>query len=199
MKIVLVGATGTIGKKVFQNLSERHEVIPVSRSATEFNVDIADKKSIIDMFNQVGPFDALISATGNGVFAPVDEITEDQFYEGIRSKMMGQINLALLAQSYINENGSITLTSGILAEDPIRGGVSLSVVNSAINAFAMAASVELKRGVRINAVSPGIVVDSVSAIGHFFPGHNPVSMDRVVNAYRKSVEGIVTGQVIKAV
>ncbi|HEY1024274.1 MAG TPA: short chain dehydrogenase [Sphingobacteriaceae bacterium] len=199
MKIVLVGATGTIGTKVFQNLSERHEVIPVSLRSTEIRADITSKESIIEMFRQVGPFDALISATGNGEFAPLDEITEEQFYTGIRSKMMGQINLALLAQKYINENGSITLTSGILADDPIRGGVSLSVVNSAINAFAMAAAVELKRGIRINAISPGIVENSVSAIGHFFPGHNPVPMDRVVNAYLKSVEGVVTGQVIRVV
>lgn len=197
MKIILVGASGTIGKKIAENLSKRHEIVAASLNNGQVKVDITDRESIVEMFKQVGPFDALISATGTGEFAPVDEITEEQFYKGVRSKMMGQINLALIGQKYINEGGSITLTSGILAEDPIRGGVSLSVVNSAVNAFAIAAAIELKRGVRINAVSPGIVEDSVEYFGDYFPGHNPVSMERVVNGYVKSVEGGVTGQVIK--
>ncbi|HEY0898093.1 MAG TPA: short chain dehydrogenase [Sphingobacteriaceae bacterium] len=197
MKIIVVGASGTIGKNVADHLAKKHEVVRASSQNSEVQVDITDSGSIRAMFGKVGPFDALVSAAGSGDFAPVSEITEAQFYTGIKSKMMGQINLALLAQHYISDGGSITLTSGILAEDPVAGGVSLSVVNSAIQAFAMAAATELKRGIRINAVSPGIVEDSVDRIGEFFPGHFPVPMDRVISGYIKSVEGILSGRVIR--
>jgi NAD(P)-dependent dehydrogenase (short-subunit alcohol dehydrogenase family) len=197
MRVIVVGASGTIGKSLADHLAKKHEVVRASSRKSDVLVDITDAGSIRAMFETIGPFDALISAAGSGEFARVSEITEAQFYTGIKSKMMGQINLALIGQHYINDKGSFTLTSGILAEDPVAGGVSLSVVNSAINAFTMAAALELERGLRINAVSPGIVADSVASIGEFFPGHYPVPMDRVISGYVKSAEGILTGQVIK--
>lgn len=197
MRIIIVGASGTIGKNVADHLAQKHEVIHASAKNSDVSVDLTDNGSIKAMFESVGPFDALVSVAGSGEFAPVSEITEAQFFTGIKSKMMGQINLALVGQHYINDAGSITLTSGILAEDPVAGGVSLSVVNSAVQAFAMAAAPELKRGVRINVVSPGIVEESVATIGQFFPGHHPVPMSRVVRGYVKSVEGLLSGQVIR--
>jgi hypothetical protein len=59
------------------------------------------------------------------------------------------------------------------------------------------AAPELSRGIRLNVVCPGLVEDSYAALGAYFPGHAPVSMDKVVKAYQKSVEGIVNGQVLK--
>ena len=130
--------------------------------------------------------------------APVADLTEEHFYQGFRSKMMGQINLALIGQKYLNSGGSITLTSGILAEDPIAMGAVLSTVNGAVNGFVVGAAGEMfKQGIRINVVSPGIVEDSMEAIGGYFPGHNPVPMEKVVNAYVKSIEGIITGEIIR--
>lgn len=112
--------------------------------------------------------------------------------------MMGQINLVLYGQHYISHGGSFTLTSGILADDPIRGGAVLSAINGAVNGFVLAASGELvTKAVRINAVSPGMVEDSVEELAPFFPGHTPASMPRVIDAYIKSVEGIRTGEIIK--
>jgi NAD(P)-dependent dehydrogenase (short-subunit alcohol dehydrogenase family) len=129
--------------------------------------------------------------------APLQEMKGEDFMSGIYSKLMGQINLVLAGQHTINAGGSFTLISGILAEDPIQNGVSLSVVNGAINSFVIAAANELKNDVRINAVSPGLVEDSYEAMGKYFPGHNPVPMNRVVNAFVKSVEGVRTGEIIK--
>lgn len=38
---------------------------------------------------------------------------------GLSDKVMGQINVALVGLNYLNDNGSITLTSGVLDRDPI--------------------------------------------------------------------------------
>ncbi|MFD2569851.1 short chain dehydrogenase [Spirosoma soli] len=196
MKIILVGASGTIGQHLFTELAPRHEVIRASRNG-DVTVDITSRASIEAMFTQVGPFDALVSATGGGHFGPLDTMTEEDFYKGIRSKLMGQVNLVMVGKDYINDNGSFTLVSGILADDPIRNGVNLSVVNGALNAFAVSAAVELKRGLRLNVVCPGLVEDSEEELGSAFPGHIPVSMKRVVYGYLKSVEGVLTGEVIR--
>jgi NAD(P)-dependent dehydrogenase (short-subunit alcohol dehydrogenase family) len=196
MKIIIVGATGTIGKKVTAELSKRHEIIKAASKSGDVKVDITSSQSIREMYKHIGKADAVICTTGNGYFGPFDTMTEEDFYIGIRSKMMGQINLVMIGKEYINDNGSFTLTSGILYKDPVRGGVGLSVVNGALHSFVIGAAIELKRGVRLNVVSPGLVEDSADALGSAFPGHIPATMVNVVTGYLKSVEGFGTGQVI---
>lgn len=195
MKIVIVGATGTIGRWVAAELEKRHQVIKAGRQRGDLQVDITSVSSIEHLFNQTGTFDALVCTAGSGHWQPLATLKEEDFYKGIRSKLMGQVNLVLTGQRFIHPGGSFTLTSGILADEPVKGGANLSVVNAAVNAFALAAAIELDRGVRINAVSPGVVADSAAKFGPLFPGHLPVAMERVVAAYIKSVEGAATGRV----
>lgn len=196
MKIIIIGATGTIGKVVTEELSKRHEVIKASRSKGDIKVDIESPKSIESLYKHVGDFDAVVSTTGEGYFGPLQAATDKEFHKGINSKLMGQVNLVLTGQRYIKAKGSFTLTSGILAEDPVVLGSNLSMVNGGINSFVIAAAIELQNEIRINAVSPGVVEDSP---GYFpyFPGHIPVIMDNVVAAYVRSVEGALTGKIIK--
>jgi NAD(P)-dependent dehydrogenase (short-subunit alcohol dehydrogenase family) len=191
MKIIIIGATGTLGKHVTAALEKEHE----SKSG-DLQVDISLPESIEKFFEQTGKFDALVSTTGNGHFGPLNSMKYADFMNGVNSKLMGQVNLVLTGQHFINPKGSFTLTSGILAEDPIVLGANLSAVNGALDAFVTAASIELENGVRINSISPGVVEDSP---GYFpyFPGHIPVKMDRVTQAYVKSVLGAQTGQVYK--
>ena len=194
----MVGGTGTIGKKIYWRLQEKHDLITAGTKSGDYQFDMTSVDSIKELFDKVGKLDALVVAAGGGPMAPLEQLTEEQFYEGIRNKLMGQINLALIGQKHINPGGSITLTSGILSEDPIAMGTILSTVNGAVNGFVVGAAGELfRQGIRINAVSPGIVEDSMEAIGTYFPGHHPVPMDKVVNAYVKSIEGIRTGEIIR--
>jgi NAD(P)-dependent dehydrogenase (short-subunit alcohol dehydrogenase family) len=194
MKIIIVGATGTIGKKVAAALQGEHEVITAGSKSGDYRVDITSPESIEAFYKQVGAFDALVSATGSGHFGPLSSTTPADFKKGLDSKLGGQVNLVLIGQHYINPKGSFTLTSGILSHDPVFLGASLSAVNGGVNSFAVGAAIALENGVRINAVSPGVVEDSPSYFPAF-PGHIPVTMDRVVAAYIKSVLGAATGQV----
>lgn len=197
MKIILVGATGTLGKAIHAELSQRHEIIRASANQGEVKVDLTDRSSIERMYKEVGAFDAMVCAAGGAYFGSFAEMTEEDFYTGIRSKMMGQINLVMVGKDLINAGGSFTLTTGILADDPVPGAVGLSMVNGAVNAFGVAAAIEMTRDVRINVVSPGLVEESVDKYGPYFPGHIPISMKKMVSGYVKSVEGKVTGQVIR--
>ena len=197
MKILIVGAYGTIGKKVTEEFSKRHEIITAGRKSGAISVDIESSESISDMFKQTGKIDACIVAAGSAFYGDFTTLTEENIYAGIKSKLMGQVNVILIGQNYINDNGSITITTGILSEDPVKNYSAISLVNGALNSFVMAASRELKRGIRINAVCPGLVEDSTEEIGYKFPGHIPVSMKRVVSAYVKSVEGFNTGEILR--
>lgn len=197
MKIIIVGATGTIGKVLTAELRKRHEIIAAASKSGDVKVDIESTTSIREMYAKVGKFDALVSTTGKAAFAPLDKLTEEDFYKGIKSKMMGQINLVMIGKEFINDGGSFTLTSGVLANDPIKSGTGLSFVNGALNSFAISAAIELTRGIRINVVSPGLVQDSYASLGSYFPGHEPVPMNRVVTGYLKAIEGFGTGKVIE--
>jgi len=199
MRIILVGSNGTIGSHVAAELEKRHEVIRASANKGPLKVNITSASSIRSMYKFVGKFDAVICTAGTAYFGPFHSMKEKDFYTGIKSKLMGQVNLVMLGKNKINEGGSFTLTTGILYRDPVREGTALSMVNNAVHGFVLAASIELKKNVRINAVSPGLVEDSAGQLSHYFPGHIPVPMWKVVQSYVKSVEGFGTGQVIEVV
>ena len=197
MKILIIGGTGTIGKKVSDHLSKKHEIIIGGRESGDVKVDIANSKSIEALFESVGKMDAIVCIAGEAKWAPFDSMSEDDFYIGLKSKLMGQVNLVRIGQNYLNAGGSFTLTTGILADHPVLLTSSPAMVNGGIHSFVKAVSQELRNGCRINVVSSGLVEDSVEKYEEYFPGHNPIPMSKVINGYVKSVEGKGTGEIIR--
>ncbi|MDH4560721.1 short chain dehydrogenase [Pseudomonas sp. BN411] len=197
MKIILVGASGTIGKAIEQELKERHEIIRVGFSSGDLQADITDPASIRALFEKTGPFDALISAAGKVHFGALAEMGEAEFAVGLKDKLMGQVNLVLIGREFANDGASFTLTSGVLSHDPIRFGASASMVNGAIDSFVRSAALELPRGMRINSVSPTVVEEALPAYGPYFRGYKAVPAADAALAYAKSAEGAQTGQVYR--
>jgi NAD(P)-dependent dehydrogenase (short-subunit alcohol dehydrogenase family) len=197
MKIVLVGAGGTIGQAVAAELGGRHDIVRVGRTSGDRQVDMKDAEAARALFRSLGAFDAVVSTAGHVHFGPMAEMGPAEYGVGLADKLMGQVNLVLAGREFIADGGSFTLTSGILTDDPIRFGTSASMANGAIEAFARAAAIELPRGLRINAVSPTLVTESIEAYGPYFRGFATAPAARVALAYAKSVEGAQTGQVYK--
>lgn len=197
MKIVIIGGEGTIGKKVTSHFSKKHEVLVGGRNSGDIIVDIADIKSIKAMFKSVDNIDAVVCIAGEAKWAGFDSMTEEDFYIGLKSKLMGQVNLVRIGQNFLNTGGSFTLTTGILADHPVALTTSPAMVNGGIHSFVKAASLEIKNGIRINVVSSGLVEDAVDKYEAYFPGHNPIPMHKVINGYVKSVEGKGTGEIIR--
>ncbi len=195
MKILVMGATGTIGKEIVRNMEERHTVVKVGNTKGDYQVDIRSQQSIQELFDIIGMVDAIISACGNLHFGPLVEMTANDFNIGLQDKLLGQVNIALIGQHYLNDAGSITLSSGIVSVQPIVGGANATCVNAAIEGFVLGASIELKNSQRINAVCPSVVTESLDTYGPFFPGYESVSVSRVAKAYQRSVEGPLNGTV----
>jgi NAD(P)-dependent dehydrogenase (short-subunit alcohol dehydrogenase family) len=194
MKIIIIGAGGTIGKHVTTAFAKDHEIIKVGSGKGDILADMTSPESIKSMFETIGSFDALISTAGKGHFGPLKTMSDADFRKGLHYKLLGQVNLVLIGQHYINPRGSFTLTSGILNNEPVAMGANLSAVCGAIDGFVRSAALELENDVRINVVSPNVVEES-PALFPFFPGQRPVAMDRVTAAYIRSVLGAGTGQV----
>ena len=194
-KILVVGGTGTIGRAIVSALSQRHQVIVAGHKGGDVQVDVTQKASIEKMYQSVGRVDAVVSTIGQVHFAPLAEMNEALYQVGLNHKLMGQVNLVILGLPYLNEQGSFTLTSGILNQDPIREGSSAAMVNGALDGFVRGAAIEMPRGIRINIVSPTVLTESVERFGDYFLGYESVPAEKVARAYVKSVEGAQTGQV----
>ena len=197
MKVIVIGATGTIGSAIVKAIGNNHEVIPVSFTKSRIKVDIADKASIVKMFETTGRVDAVISATGLAKFGPMAFLTDADFALGLESKLMGQVNLVRLGIDYIKDKGSFTLTSGILSRKPMPGSTAISLVNSALEGFGRAAALEMPRNIRINIVSPNWVIDTLKAFNMDPSIGTPVEV--VAAAYVKALEGPMNGEVLDAI
>jgi NAD(P)-dependent dehydrogenase (short-subunit alcohol dehydrogenase family) len=196
-KIVVIGATGTLGQAVSAELKARHEIIEVGATRGQYHVDSTDPASVEKLFREIGKVDGVVTTTGKVHFGPLPEMTVEQFWVGLRDKLMGQINVVLVGQQYVNDGGSFTLTSGILTDEPIREGANATTVNLALEGFMRGAAIELPRGIRINVVSPTVLTESLGAYAPYFRGFEPVTAQRAAQAYLRSVEGAQTGRVYR--
>ena len=194
MRILIVGASGTIGSAVAAALGGRHELVLASQHKAPEIVDIADPASIRALFARIGRVDAVVNAAGRAAFKPFNELADADFEFSLRSKLMGQVNLFRTGLEWIADNGSFTLTAGYLARHPMPGSVAGSLVNAALEGFARAAALEAPRGIRVNAVSPSWITETLQKLGRPLTGGTPAAT--VAQAYVRSVEGTETGQVI---
>ncbi|MGM0920532.1 MAG: short chain dehydrogenase [Bacillota bacterium] len=197
MRLLLVGASGTIGNAIVKEFGKDHEIIRAGRNDADVEVDFTSPESIKKMYEAAGKVDAVISAAGRAQFAPLEELTPELNETGIMSKLKGQINLVLLGIPFINDGGSFTLTSGVMMDDPILKGASAAMANGGIQAFVRASAIEMPRGIRINNVSPNVLIESMDKYADFFQGFKAVPAADVALAYKKSVLGAQTGQTYK--
>lgn len=192
MKVLLIGATGTIGKAIGANLND-HEVVKVGNSGGDYQVDMNDNASIEALFAKTGNVDAVISVAGSIVFSPVKDLTADQYQDAINGKLLNHLNLFRIAQNHVNEGGSITFTSGDLAQNPMPGGAAVSLVNAALDSFVKAAALETGDALRVNTVNPHFVKETMEMMG--MDSSSGISAADTAKAFRAAIEGKESGKI----
>ena len=195
MKILIVGANGLLGSGAVAALSADNEIIQASRSG-DVSVDLTDPNSIAAMYEKVGKVDAVIAATGVVPFKSITELTLADYHAGINDKVLGQVELVRQGLEYVTDGGSFTLTTGITERAPILTGAVASLANGALESFVLAAAIEMPRGLRINAVSPSVLVEA-PGYHDYFPGFEQVTLKACGKAYAKSVNGKKNGHTYK--
>jgi len=195
VKIVVIGATGTIGKAVADALAGRHEVVRFSRRGA-VQADLEDAASLERLFATVKDVDAVVCCAGSAAFKPLAQLSDADFQLGLRSKLMGQVNLVRVAMRHLRDGGSITLTSGVLAREPMPGGSAISLVNAGVEAFAAGAAIELPRKLRVNVVSPPWITETLVAFK--MDPKIGIPAAACARAYVAAVEGSANGTTLDA-
>ncbi|MET8333351.1 short chain dehydrogenase [Streptosporangium canum] len=193
MKIIIIGATGTIGTAVAEALETRgHEIVRASRRGP-VTVDMADPASIDALLASVRDVDAVVCCAASGRLTPLASDSDDDFTHGLDTKLLGQLTLVRRALHRLRDGGSITLTSGVF-EEPTPGGAFGALVNAGLEAFVQAAAIEMPRGLRVNSVSPGWVTETLRKMGSDGTGGTPAK--DVARAYVEIVEGTAHGRTV---
>jgi NAD(P)-dependent dehydrogenase (short-subunit alcohol dehydrogenase family) len=196
MKVLVIGGSGTIGAAVVDALRGTHDVLTAERSGGDLRVDITSPDSIREMYRQAGRVDAVVSCAGGGAWKPLDQLSDEDFELSLHYKLMGQVNLVRFGFDHVADGGSITLTSGVLSQEPSPGSAAISLVNAGLEGFGRAAAVEAPRGIRVNVVSPPWVSETLQAMGMDPSGGMPAA--QVARAYVDAVQGAHTGQTLDA-
>jgi NAD(P)-dependent dehydrogenase (short-subunit alcohol dehydrogenase family) len=194
MRILIVGATGTIGRPLVAALQDRHDLVLASRQKAHEKVDIADPASIRALYKRVGKLDVVVSAAGDAKFGPLASLSDDDFAFSLRNKLRGQVNLVRYGFDSVSDGGCFTITSGVLGQQPMIGSGAVSLVNAGLEGFTRAAALEAPRGIRVNIISPPWVTETLIAFKMDPAGGVPAA--EVARSYVASIEGRQSGAVI---
>jgi NAD(P)-dependent dehydrogenase (short-subunit alcohol dehydrogenase family) len=197
MRVLVIGASGIIGKGILAALKEKkHEVVQAARSSGDHRVDIQDPASVRALFKATGKLDAIISAAGGAAWKPLAELTDADFAFSLGYKLMGQVNVIRAGSEVVSPGGSITVTSGVLAHNPIPSSAAVSMVNGGLESFTRAAALELQGKVRVNCISPPWIAETLAAMGRDTQG--AMTSAQCAQVYLKVLEGQQTGQIVAA-
>lgn len=193
MKVIIIGASGKIGREIDKAVSVNHKVVRVGAKSGDVQCDYTVAKSVQSMFKTVGAYDALVAVVGeDSKFLVFDELTDDDYRYGFERKFLAQIRLLALGQASIQDGGSFTFTSGFLNHYPNPYSIATGPLNAAVDAFVQNTARLLPRGIRLNVVSPAPVVEPGR------DGRGVVTAAQCAEVYAQAIEGTMSGQVLRA-
>lgn len=196
-KIIVVGATGKLGKVVTSGLEKDYKIIRAGRNGDDLKIDAFDFEVAAAAIKSVGPIDGLISCIGGTPFKPFEVLSMEDFAAGLKTKCFSQLNLAKAAIPQLSKNGSITLTSGIIGDEPLIAGSCAAAANGALNMSVSSLAAEYAGQFRINIVSPSIIENSVDYYGILFDGYQATSNESIIHAYRRTISAPISGRVLR--
>lgn len=193
MKVLVIGATGTIGSAVASALEASHQVFKGSRRGP-VKVDMEDPSSLDALFDEVPDLDAVVCCAASGPLVDLESVADEEIVAGIQGKLLGQVALVQRAVRRLRDGGSITLTGGTFST-PLAGGSLGALVNTGLEGFVRNAAGELPRRLRINLISPGWIKETLESMG--VDGNDGTPVSEVARAYVTAVEGSAQGQTIR--
>lgn len=201
-RILIVGGSSGIGLAVTKQACKAGgKVIIASRNAAEkynelvtavghdietYSFDVTSEHETETALKKIGNIDHLV-ITARPDISPALFVETDlkQAKEAFETKFWGQYQLIQKAQSYISQNGSIVMTTGIAGEKIFKNFSTMAIINSATEAFCRLLAIE-SAPIRVNVVSPGFVGPKSPEVENYaqqFPLGRIASSEEVADAY----------------
>ncbi|MDZ5110487.1 SDR family NAD(P)-dependent oxidoreductase [Pseudomonas putida] len=219
--IIVTGASQGIGAGVVKGFRALgHKVVATSRSiqpSTDPDIltvagDIADpataERVVREAVARFGRIDTLVNNAGIFVAKPFTSYTKEDYAQVVATNMSGFFYISQLAIAEMEKNGSghvVSVTTS-LVDHAIDGvpSVMASLTKGGINAATKSIAIEYaKRGIRANAVSPGIIktpmhgAETHDALGKLHPvGHMGEINDIVQAILYLDSASFVTGEIL---
>lgn len=193
MNIIVIGGTGKIGSQVVEDLATNHRVYAAGLHSGDLVCDYTDDASVYALFKDCKNIDAIVCTVGNDfLLKEYTSLQDDHFRFGCEHKLIAQIRLVRYATEYLNDFGSITLTSGYQSHFSTQKSIAVGPLNAAVDTYVRQAAPLLSRGLRLNAVSP-------SPIDVPIAGSNiqPFSLTQISGYYVAAVEDDDNGHIYK--
>src|SRR5260221_1007077 len=170
-KIVVVGGTSGIGLAVARKAADCGAEVYIGSSSAEkltsvlsslqgvrgAVVDVGNEESVSHFFYNLSEIDHIVSTVGQ-TYRPT-AFTETLLEEAqalYKIKYWGQFLIGKHGAPKLQENGSLTLTSGILSARPVAGMGVLASINAGVEALGRTLALELAPR-RVNTVCPGFI------------------------------------------
>lgn len=221
--VIITGASQGIGAGLVQGYRERgYRVVANSRSIAAgtsgspevFGVpgDIADpevaERVVQAAVEQFGRVDSLVNNAGIFVAKPFIDYTAEDYARVLNVNLAGffYITQHVVREMLKRGGGHIVQISTTLADQPIKGvdAVLAALTKGGLNAATRSLAIEYAdKGIRVNAVSPGIIQtpmhapESLEALAALHPLKRLGQVQEIVDAvmYLESA-GFVTGEVL---
>ena len=217
--VVVIGGSSGIGAAVAKAAAARGAQVVlagrrvssgVENGVRSEPVDVTDSASLQRLFEAVGRFDHLVYTAGPSVRAKnLIDTDLDEAQDNFNVKLWGSLRAIQLALPFLDEHGSISLTSGQLGRKLAPGQFIKTGINAATEALGKQLAKELAPR-RVNVICPGVIdtpayagldeaqrLAMFASVGGTLPVGRVGQADEVAKGYVLAMEnGFMTGAVI---
>ncbi len=154
------------------------EIVGKGGKAVAVKADVSKAADVGRLFDETkkafGSLDVLVNNAGVYRFAPLEEVTEDEFHREFNINVLGVLLASREAMKYFGpEGGSVVNISSVASTSPTPTAVVYSATKGAVDTITRVLAKELgPRKIRVNAIKPGGVetegLHSMGVIGSDF-------------------------------
>lgn len=182
---VVIGGASGIGEATVAELEAAgHTVVIADLDPPEegFVVDVANEDSVAALFDTViaahGSFTGVVNCAGVSTLSPIVDHDAAEFRRVVDVNLTGAFLVIKQAGRRIADGGAIVTLSSLNARQPGTGMVAYCAAKAGLVMLTEVAALELGgRGIRVNAVSPGLVVTPLTAPAMDIPGVRDAYLD----------------------
>lgn len=175
---VVIGGASGIGLATAEDLAEHGHTVVVADLAPPpdgIAVDVTDEDGVAGLFDRVvtehGGFTGVVNCAGVSTLSPVVDHDAAEFRRVVDVCLTGAFLVLKHAGKRVVDGGSLLTLSSLNGRQPGGGLVAYCAAKAGVNMLTEVAALELaSRGIRVNAVAPGLVITPLTAPAMDIPG-----------------------------